>query len=58
MSASLGASAHLPILETTLNVKAHAIPESQRRPVDKTAKILFPHGPNFPAAAENETADG
>jgi integrase len=32
-------------LETTLNVYTHAIPESQRRAVDKVAEILFPSVP-------------
>jgi integrase len=32
-------------LETTLNVYTHAIPESQRRAVDKVAEILFPNVP-------------
>jgi hypothetical protein len=30
-------------LETTLNVYTHAIPESQKRAVDKVAEILFPN---------------
>jgi integrase len=34
-------------LETTLNVYTHAIPESQKRAVDKVAEILFPNVPNF-----------
>jgi integrase len=34
-------------LETTLNVYTHAIPESQRRAVDKVAEILFPNVPKF-----------
>jgi integrase len=32
-------------LETTLNVYTHAIPESQRRAVDKVAEILFADEP-------------
>jgi integrase len=31
-------------LETTLNIYTHAIPESQRRAVDKVPEILFADG--------------
>jgi integrase len=34
-------------LKTTLNVYTHAIPESQRRAVDKVAGLLFPSVPSF-----------
>lgn len=34
-------------LETTLNIYTHAIPESQKRAVDKVAEILFPSVPKF-----------
>jgi integrase len=34
-------------LETTLNVYTHAIPESQKRAVDKVAEIMFPIVPIF-----------
>jgi integrase len=34
-------------LETTLNEYTHAIPESQKRAVDKVAEILFPNVPKF-----------
>jgi integrase len=40
-------------LETTLNVYTHAIPESQRRAVDKVAGILFPNVPKFSGSTEN-----
>ena len=38
-------------LETTLNVYTHAIPESQKRAVDKVAEILFPNVPKFSESA-------
>lgn len=41
-------------VETTLNIYTHAIPESQRRAVEKVAGILFPSVPNFSVAPENE----
>jgi integrase len=41
-------------LETTLNVYTHAIPESQKRAVDKVAALLFPSVPNFSAEPENQ----
>jgi integrase len=44
-------------LETTLNVYTHAIPESQRRAVDKVAGILFADDRKIPAAAENQKAN-
>ncbi len=34
-------------LETTLNIYAHPIPESQRRAVERVAEILDPNGPKF-----------
>jgi integrase len=40
-------------LETTLNVYTHAIPESQKRAVDKVAELLFPSVPKFSVATEN-----
>ena len=40
-------------LKTTLNVYTHAIPESQKRAVDKVAGLLFPSVPQFSAATEN-----
>ena len=40
-------------LKTTLNVYTHAIPESQRRAVDKVAGLLFPSDPEFSAGTEN-----
>ena len=40
-------------LETTLNVYTHAIPESQRRAVEKVAEILFPNVPKFSGSTEN-----
>lgn len=40
-------------LKTTLNVYTHAIPESQKRAVEKVAGLLFPSVPEFSPAAEN-----
>ena len=34
-------------LETTLNTHMHAIPDSQRRAVERVAEVLFPDVPNF-----------
>ncbi len=34
-------------LETTLNIYMHAIPESQRRAMEKVAEVLCPLVPNF-----------
>ena len=34
-------------LETTLNIYMHAIPDSQRRAVERVAGVLFPDVPNF-----------
>ena len=39
-------------LGTTM-IYAHAIPESQKRAVDKVAEILFPSVPKFSADTEN-----
>jgi len=44
-------------LETTLNVYTHAIPESQKRAVDKVAELLFPSVPKFSAETENQNTD-
>ena len=41
-------------LETTLNVYTHAIPESQKRAVDKVANILFPNVPNSSGSSERK----
>ena len=41
-------------LETTLNVYTHAIPESQKRAVDKVAEILFPNVPKFSGNLERK----
>jgi len=41
-------------LETTLNVYTHAIPQSQRRAVDKIAEVLFTNVHKISAATENE----
>ena len=41
-------------LETTLNVYTHAIPEAQRRAVDKIAEVLFTNVQNISVATENE----
>ena len=40
-------------LKTTLNVYTHAIPESQKRAIDKVANLLFPSVPEFSAGTEN-----
>ena len=40
-------------LKTTLNVYTHAIPESQKRAVEKVAGLLFPNVPEFSAATGN-----
>src|SRR5205814_1497262 len=34
-------------IETTLNAYMHAIPDSQRRAVDRVAGVLFPDVPKF-----------
>jgi len=44
-------------LETTLNVYTHAIPESQKRAVDKVAELLFPSVPKFSVATENRNTN-
>ncbi len=41
-------------LETTLNVYTHAIPDAQRRAVDKVAEILFTNVHKISAATENQ----
>jgi len=41
-------------LKTTLNVYTHAIPESQRRAVDKVAEVRFADVRNAAAAAERQ----
>lgn len=41
-------------LETTLNVYTHAIPESQRRAVDKVAEIVFADVRKVAVATDNE----
>ncbi|HXU19790.1 MAG TPA: site-specific integrase [Verrucomicrobiae bacterium] len=41
-------------LGTTLNVYTHAIPESQKRAVDKVAEILFPNVPKFSGNLERK----
>ena len=41
-------------LETTLKVYTHAIPESQKRAVDKVAEILFPNVPKFSGSLERK----
>jgi integrase len=40
-------------LKTTLNIYTHAIPESQKRAVDKVAGLLFLSVPEFSAVTEN-----
>lgn len=44
-------------LETTLNVYMHAIPDAQRRAVDKVADILFTNVHKIAPAAENGKAN-
>jgi integrase len=44
-------------LETTLNVYTHAIPDAQRRAVDKVAEVLFTNVHKIPAAIENQKAN-
>ena len=41
-------------LETTLNVYMHAIPDAQRRAVDKVAEVLFTNVHKISAATENQ----
>jgi hypothetical protein len=41
-------------LETTLNVYTHAIPDAQRRAVDKIAEVLFTDVHKISAATENQ----
>jgi integrase len=43
-------------LETTLNIYTHAIPEAQRRAVEKVEEILFPNVPKSAGASENAKA--
>ena len=43
-------------LETTLNVYMHAIPDSQRRAVERVAGVLFPDVPNLAVGEENSPA--
>jgi hypothetical protein len=43
-----------PEIETTLNIYTHAIPESQKRAVDKVAEILFPSVPKFSGSLERK----
>ncbi len=40
-------------LKTTLNIYTHAIPESQKRAVEKVAGLVFPSVPEFSAGTEN-----
>ena len=44
-------------LETTLNIYTHAIPDSQRRAVEKVAAILFPNVPKLTGQAETGRAN-
>ncbi|MCI0724359.1 MAG: site-specific integrase [Acidobacteria bacterium] len=44
-------------LETTLNIYTHAIPDSQRRAVEKVAAILFPNVPKSAVQAETGRAN-
>ncbi|HET8923019.1 MAG TPA: site-specific integrase [Candidatus Acidoferrum sp.] len=41
-------------LETTLNVYTHAIPDAQRRAVDKVAEVLFTNFRNISSATEDQ----
>jgi integrase len=44
-------------LETTLNTYIHAIPDSQRRAVEKVAEVLYPVVPNFGGATRKVTVN-
>ncbi len=44
-------------LETTLNTYMHAIPESQRRALDKVAEVLCPLVPNFSGSTRKVTVN-
>jgi integrase len=44
-------------LETTLNIYTHAVPESQRRAVEKVAGILFPNVPKLASPPEGGRAN-
>jgi integrase len=44
-------------LKTTLNIYTHAIPESQKRAVEKVAGLVFPTVPEFSADTENGKAN-
>lgn len=39
-------------IETTLNTYMHAIPDSQRRAVDRVAEVLFPDVPKLTAGSQ------
>lgn len=41
-------------LETTLNTYIHAIPDSQRRAVERVARVLFPDVPNLGSAEQSQ----
>jgi hypothetical protein len=41
-------------LETTLNFYTHAIPDAQRRTVDKVAEVLITNFHKISAATENQ----
>src|SRR5207245_8781311 len=44
-------------LKTTLNIYTHAIPESQKRAVQKVADLVFPTVPEFSADTESGRAN-
>jgi hypothetical protein len=44
-------------METTLNIYTHAIPDSQRRAVEKVGEILFPNVPKLAGSAETRKAN-
>jgi integrase len=44
-------------LKTTLNIYTHAVPESERRAVERVAGILFPNVPKFSGPTENGKAN-
>ena len=44
-------------LKTTLNTYTHAIPESQRRALEKVAEVLCPVVPNFGGATRKVTVN-
>lgn len=44
-------------LKTTLNIHTHAVPEFERRAVERVAEISFPNVPEFSGSTENGKAN-